>query len=87
MSHIKSRQAKKFLASVQGKASVDFETLYPSCNPVAVDLLKKLLKFEPGDRLDAATALAHPYFDALRASNKKPDPPVSVDFEVRMGKN
>ena len=81
VSHIKSRQAKKFLASVQGKAPVDFETLYPSCNPVAIDLLKKLLKFEPGERLDSTGALAHPYFDALRASNKTPDPPVSVDFE------
>ncbi|GMI47600.1 hypothetical protein TrCOL_g4659 [Triparma columacea] len=81
VSHIKSRQAKKFLASVQGKTPVDFETLYPSCNPVAVDLLKKLLKFEPSERLDAAAALAHPYFDALRASNKTPDPPVSIDFE------
>mmetsp|Transcript_24864 Transcript_24864/g.51637 ORF Transcript_24864/g.51637 Transcript_24864/m.51637 type:complete len:471 (+) Transcript_24864:26-1438(+) len=81
VSHIKSRQAKKFLDSVRGKTPVDFETLYPSCNPVAVDLLKKLLKFEPSERLDAASALAHPYFDALRNTNKNPDPPVSVAFE------
>ncbi|GMH62898.1 hypothetical protein TL16_g03580 [Triparma laevis f. inornata] len=81
VSHIKSRQAKKFLDSVRGKAAVDFETLYPSCNPVAIDLLKKLLKFEPGERLDATTALNHSYFDALRNSNKSPDPPISTDLE------
>ncbi|GMH95034.1 hypothetical protein TrVE_jg5357 [Triparma verrucosa] len=81
VSHIKSRQAKKFLDSVRGKTAVDFETLYPACSPVAIDLLKKLLKFEPGERLDAASALNHSYFDALRKSNKSPDPPVSTDFE------
>ncbi len=81
VSHIKSRQAKKFLASVQGKTSVDFSTLYPSSNSVAVDLLKKMLVFEPNERLDAAAALAHPYFDAIRNSSKSPEPPVSAGFE------
>lgn len=77
VSHIKSRQAKKFLASVQTKKQVPFETLYPDCNPVAVDLLKKLLVFEPANRLNAAEVLAHPYFDALK-NGKHNDPPVQI---------
>jgi len=81
VSHIKSTQAKKFLASVKGKTKVDFETLYPTCNAAAVDLLKKLLQFEPGERLTAEQALNHPYFSNLKASNKTTDPPVSTDFE------
>ena len=80
VSHIKSKQARKFLDSVQGKMKVDFESLYPDCNPVAVDLMKKLLCFEPSNRLSAAEALAHPYFDALK-NGRHTDPPVSSLFE------
>ena len=80
VAHIKSRQAKKFLASVESKKSVDLSTLYPDCNPVAVDLLKKLLVFEPSHRLTSQQVLAHPYFDALK-NGQHTDPPVSDLFE------
>jgi len=55
---------------------LSFQTLYPNCSSMAIDLLKKLLVFEPGERMDAAAALNHPYFDNMKANSKIPDPPI-----------
>jgi len=33
------------------------------------DLMTKLLKYKPGERLNAMQAMAHPYFDELREEN------------------
>ena len=33
------------------------------------DLLEKLFKYKPGERLTALQAMAHPYFDELREEN------------------
>ena len=35
-------------------------------NPLAIDLIDKLLLYAPEKRLKACEALAHPYFDDLR---------------------
>ena len=40
----------------------DFSKFFVGANPVAVDLLQKLLVMDPDRRLSAEEALAHPYF-------------------------
>lgn len=37
--------------------------LYPTATPVALDLLEKLLSFDPMSRIDVQEALEHPYFE------------------------
>ncbi len=36
--------------------------LFPSSSDAALDLLDKLLKFDPSERITAADAIKHPYF-------------------------
>ena len=42
-----------------------FSDLYPHAQPAALDLLSKLLDFDPSKRPSAAEALHHPYFKEL----------------------
>ncbi|KAJ2919284.1 hypothetical protein MD484_g1074, partial [Candolleomyces efflorescens] len=42
-----------------------FHQVLPKASPQALDLLDKLLKFDPAERISAADALAHPYFSSV----------------------
>jgi len=40
--------------------------LIPNASPLAIDLLEKILVYNPEKRLTAEAALAHPFFDSIR---------------------
>lgn len=39
----------------------DFNTLFKGANPDAIDLIKRMLTFDPEKRITIGEALAHPY--------------------------
>ncbi|KAL0950632.1 hypothetical protein HGRIS_007422 [Hohenbuehelia grisea] len=41
-----------------------FQQVLPKASPQAIDLLERLLKFDPAERISATEALSHPYFSA-----------------------
>jgi serine/threonine protein kinase len=43
----------------------DFEWMFAGIDPMLVDLLKKMLTFNPAKRISAVDALAHEYFDTI----------------------
>lgn len=43
----------------------------PRTAPEAIDLVSKLLEYTPGARLSAVEAMAHPFFDELRAEGQR----------------
>mmetsp|Transcript_26306 Transcript_26306/g.25927 ORF Transcript_26306/g.25927 Transcript_26306/m.25927 type:complete len:87 (+) Transcript_26306:826-1086(+) len=49
-----------------------WSTLYPKANPVALDLLDKMLVFNPEKRWNVEQCLAHPYFQDLHNADEEP---------------
>lgn len=48
----------------------------------ALDLLEKLLKFEPEKRISLEEAMKHPYFDGMpEVLDDKPEPVMRIDFD------
>lgn len=44
-----------------------YKRLYPNADPRALDLLDKLLSFNPNKRISVEDALSHPYFEQCKS--------------------
>ena len=67
------------------KQKVPFSKLYPvapegSANPLALDLLDKMLQFNPGKRIDVKAAMQHPYLESLHNPDDEPECKEEFDF-------
>lgn len=51
---------------------VPYSRLYPNATPVALDLLEKLLDFDPARRLTVEQALQHPYLETYHDPEDEP---------------
>ncbi len=57
-----SRDGLKEMRHIEAHRPPPFSTWFPpNTNPLALDLLEKMLKFNPADRLTVEDALSHPY--------------------------
>lgn len=76
-------EAKKYITKLRIVPKVPFSKLYPKANPQALDLLEKMLKFNPNDRISVDEALAHPYFSGFRDARHETicDKPFDFKFE------
>eukprot|EP00586_Coscinodiscus_wailesii_P022616 CAMPEP_0172520710 /NCGR_PEP_ID=MMETSP1066-20121228/292165_1 /TAXON_ID=671091 /ORGANISM="Coscinodiscus wailesii, Strain CCMP2513" /LENGTH=222 /DNA_ID=CAMNT_0013303515 /DNA_START=642 /DNA_END=1307 /DNA_ORIENTATION=+ len=97
VAHIKNRRACAFLKEREGKKGADWNQMFAGRSEAAVDLVKKLLVFDPKKRLTAAEALTHPFFATVRekiraghlshlkCDNVRPRADVSFDFDKGRG--
>ncbi|KAF0773677.1 mitogen-activated protein kinase 1 [Aphis craccivora] len=56
-------KARSYLQSLPFKPKIAFSKLYPTADPKALDLLDKMLTFNPHNRITVEEALAHPYLE------------------------
>lgn len=61
LQRIASPRAQQYIRSLPYKPRIPFEQLYPQANPLALDMLRRLLAFDPSERISCDEALAHPY--------------------------
>jgi serine/threonine protein kinase len=45
------------------KPLIKLDDRFPNASPLAIDLLKKMLRFSPTNRITVKEAIEHPYFD------------------------
>ncbi|KAG4214918.1 hypothetical protein ERO13_A01G151472v2 [Gossypium hirsutum] len=84
---IRNEKARKYLNSMRKKKSIPFSQKFPTIDPLALNLLERLIAFDPNDRPSAEEALAHPYFHGLANLDNEPSmKPISkfeFEFERR----
>jgi len=61
-----------------------FPSLFPNANPDALDLLDRMLAFDPSRRISVEQALEHPYLAIWHDASDEPDCPTTFDFDFEV---
>src|SRR5438045_1828814 len=78
---IKSRRAREYIRSLPFKKKVPFKTMFPKTSDLALDLLEKLLAFNPVKRITVEDALKHPYLEPYHDPEDEPTAaPIPEEF-------
>lgn len=75
------KKARRFMKSQPKKPKVPFSKLYTNADPKALDLLDKMLVFDPKDRISVKDALSHPYLESLHNVDDEPTADSCFSFE------
>uniref|UniRef100_A0A3P8WSL7 Mitogen-activated protein kinase n=1 Tax=Cynoglossus semilaevis TaxID=244447 RepID=A0A3P8WSL7_CYNSE len=77
-------KARNYLQSLPPKAKVPWETLFFKSDPKALDLLGRMLTFNPIKRISVEEALAHPYLEQYYDPTDEPvaEEPFTFSMEL-----
>jgi len=75
-----SPRAQDYIRSLPIRPRVPFAQLFPHANPLALDLLAKMLHFDPAKRITCDQALEHPYLAVWHDPTDEPVCPTKFDF-------
>uniref|UniRef100_A0A8C9YY63 mitogen-activated protein kinase n=1 Tax=Sander lucioperca TaxID=283035 RepID=A0A8C9YY63_SANLU len=67
--------AQKYIQSLPFMPQQDLEKIFKGANPLAVDLLKRMLVLDCDGRISASEALSHPYFSQYHDPDDEPEAP------------
>jgi len=65
MKFITNEKAREYIKSLKKRPKVPFNKIYKTANPLCLDLLDKMLAFNPHERITVDEALKHPYLKQL----------------------
>jgi len=75
-----SPRAQDYIRSLPIRPRVPFTQMFPHANPLALDLLAKMLNFDPAKRITCDQALEHPYLAVWHDPTDEPVCPTKFDF-------
>jgi serine/threonine protein kinase len=81
LSFISNDKALEYIKGLKKKQKKPFHIIYPKASPLALDLLDKMLVFNPHSRITIDDALAHPYLKQLHSARTEPSCKYKFDFE------
>lgn len=77
---ITNPKAKRFILRQPKKPKVPLTSIYPRASGGCMDLLEKMLVFDPRKRITIEQALEHPYLASLRDKSLEKTSPTPFDF-------
>lgn len=78
---IKSRRAREYIRSLPFKKKIPWKVMFPRTNDLALDLLERLLAFNPVKRINVEEALKHPYLEPYHDPDDEPTAdPIPEEF-------
>ncbi|XP_040986796.1 mitogen-activated protein kinase homolog MMK2-like [Juglans microcarpa x Juglans regia] len=80
---LRSDNARRYVRQLPQCRKQQLSSRFPRMSPGALDLLEKMLVFDPNKRITVEEALCHPYMSTLHDINDEPvcPRPFSFDFE------
>ena len=78
---IRSRRAREYIRSLPVWMRVPWKSILPNATDVSLDLLNRLLAFNPGKRITVEEALKHPYVEDYHDPDDEPISEI-VPYEV-----
>jgi len=84
LSRIGSPRAQEYVRNLPFMAKKTFPQLFPNANPDALDLMDRMLAFDPSSRISVETALEHPYLHIWHDASDEPDCPTTFNFDFEV---
>lgn len=81
LTKIGSVRAQNYVRSLPLMRKVPYTEIFPNANPLALDLLEKMLTLDPYQRITVEEALAHPYLSVWHDPQDEPECQVKFDFK------
>ena len=87
LASILNDKARCYLASLPFRPKIPFTKVYPQADPKAVDLLERMLTFNPNKRITVTEALQHPYLSQYYDPEDEPVASEPFDFHMELGES
>ena len=84
LSRIGSPRAQEYVRNLGYMPKKPFPGLFPHANPDALDLLDKMLAFDPSSRISVEQALEHPYLTIWHDASDEPECPTTFNFDFEI---
>jgi len=88
LNKITSEEARNYIKSLPNMEKKNFKDVFKNANPLAIDLLEKMLELDADKRITADQALSHPYLAQYADPNDEPTSPdydqTFEDFDIQV---
>lgn len=81
ISAIPNTRSRRMMDRLPKKIPKDLKVIFKGANPKAIDLLKRMLEFNPSKRISVEEALAHPYLERLHCPDDEPVAPMLSAYD------
>ncbi|KAB1226105.1 Mitogen-activated protein kinase 3 [Morella rubra] len=78
---VRNEDARRYINQLPQHPRQPLARVFPHVNPLAIDLMEKMLTFDPAKRITVEESLAHPYFARLHDIADEPVCPEAFSFD------